>query len=113
MYWGDDKLLKALIPHPMSVIFVADFDHNIEKLSKYLSYLSMNESAYEEHREWRKSYNQTKHVQGNIHLRDTWYCRTCMWAVKAMKDRKNETVQQENNRKNLILARDDCDKLTS
>ena len=113
VYWGDDKLLKALMPHPMSVIFVADFDHNIEKLSKYLTYLSTNESAYEEHREWRQTFNQTKHVQDNIHLRDTWYCRTCMWAVKAMEHRKNETAQQENDRKNLILARDDCDQLTS
>ena len=113
VYWGDERHLKALIPHPKAVIFVADFDHDIEKLSKYLTYLSTNESAYEEHREWRKTFNHTKHVSENIHLKDTWYCRTCMWAVKTMADRKYETTQKEIERKSLIMEHDKCDRPTS
>ena len=85
VYLGDSTHLKSLLPHPKAAIFVSDYT-NIESLAKYLLYLSKNETAYEEHREWRKSYSQTRHLQNSSPLlKSPWYCRVCEWALETSK----------------------------
>jgi hypothetical protein len=80
VYLGDADHLKSLLPHPKAAIFVADFP-DIPALATYLSYLMTNETAYEEHREWRKSFNPTAHRRGKALLETRWTCRVCQWAV--------------------------------
>jgi hypothetical protein len=81
VFLGDSKHLKALIPHPKAVIFVDDF-HSITELSNYLKYLLSNETAYEEHREWRKHFSYEKNVAGKKWLEKSWQCQICEWAAK-------------------------------
>ena len=85
VYWGDHKHLRNLLPHPKAAIFVADFNFDNKKLSKYLNYLATNITAYEEHRNWRKNYNYEENVRNNPLLRDSWYCKTCQWAIDKMR----------------------------
>ena len=100
MYWGDSTHLRALIPHPKSVIFVSDFEGDQVKLANYLKYLSLNETAYEEHRNWRKHFNSTRNTEGNNLLRNSWYCNTCAWAISKMSDRDNIDHNNRNDIKN-------------
>ena len=100
MYWGDSTHLRALIPHPKSVIFVSDFEGDQVKLANYLKYLSLNETAYEEHRNWRKHFNSTRNTEGNDLLRNSWYCNTCAWAINKMSDRDNIYHDNSNDIKN-------------
>jgi hypothetical protein len=81
VFLGDSKHLKALIPHPKAVIFVDDFP-SITDLSNYLKYLLSNETAYEEHREWRKHFSYEKNIAGKRWLEKTWQCQICEWAAK-------------------------------
>jgi hypothetical protein len=81
VFLGDSKHLKALIPHPKAVIFVDDFP-SITDLSNYLKYLLSNETAYEEHREWRKHFSYEKNVAGKKWLEKSWQCQICEWAAK-------------------------------
>jgi hypothetical protein len=81
VYLGDAKHLKALLPHPKAAIFVADFP-DVPALAKYLNYLTTNETAYEEHRAWRHSFNGRAHIQNNALLRESWPCRVCRWAAE-------------------------------
>jgi hypothetical protein len=48
---------KKLIPHSKAAIFIQDFDDDIDRLVTYLNYLLGNETAYEEHRDWRKTFD--------------------------------------------------------
>jgi hypothetical protein len=81
VFVGDSKHLKALIPHPKAVIFVDAFP-SIAELSNYLKYLLSNETAYEEHREWRKEFSYEKNVAGNKWLDKSWQCHVCEWAAR-------------------------------
>lgn len=108
VYLGDATHLKSLLPHPKAAIFVADFP-SIEALTKYLLFLTTNETAYEEHREWRKTYSQSRHLQNSSPLlKSPWYCRVCQWALETSKlphkprrlchgdgDKRAENVLQE------------------
>ena len=80
VYLGDSDHLKSLLPHPKAAIFVSDFP-NITALVQYLTYLTKNETAYEEHRNWRYNYTVEKNIQNKPLLRDSWFCRICQWAV--------------------------------
>lgn len=80
IYLGDEVLLKELSPHPKAVIYVADFNYNIEKLVEYLKYLSNNETAYEEHRVWRKSFKFWEYIKAHPQFSDH-DCKVCKWAV--------------------------------
>lgn len=82
IYLGDAKTLKKTVPHPKAVIFLEDFEGNAEKLAKYLTYLSTNETAYEEHRNWRKTYSLKNHVKGNEMMEPNWMCKICQWALE-------------------------------
>ena len=62
VYWGDADHLRALLPDPKAAIFVSDYKGNMQKLADYLTYLSTNETAYEVHRNWRKSFNSLKYA---------------------------------------------------
>ena len=80
MYLGDSVFLKTIIPHPKAVIFVDDFP-SIEDLVRYLSYLLTNETAYEEHRAWRKTWDREKFVADKPLLRKSLDVRVCEWAA--------------------------------
>jgi len=86
VYLGDSKHLKSLLPHPKAAIFIYDYHNNYENLANYLKYLMINQTAYEEHRAWRHTYNYTQHRMNHPLLIDSWYCRVCAWAVKASKN---------------------------
>ena len=98
VYWGDHSHLKSLLPHPKAAIFAADFKEDYQKLANYLSYLSLNETAYEEHRAWRKEFNSTAHIKNHYILRNTWYCRTCEWAINKMVTINNEKNKDSDNK---------------
>lgn len=81
--------MKTLLPHPKAAIFVADYP-DLTSLVKYLTYLTKNETAYEEHRAWARNYNHEKHIQQSPFLSTNWFCRVCQWAVKRVETpRKN------------------------
>jgi hypothetical protein len=85
VYLGASTDCKKLIPHPKAVIFVDDFDFDMDRLGKYLLYLISNETAYEEHRIWREDFqNQLSNNKGFIAMGEnqkSWPCRICQWAL--------------------------------
>jgi hypothetical protein len=85
VYLGDAEHLRAHLPHPKAAIFVADFKEDYAALARHLSQLAQNETAYEEHRAWRKDYGPQQHAQHTASkplLRHSWQCRVCQWAVE-------------------------------
>jgi hypothetical protein len=85
IYLGDAKQLKSILPHPKAAIFLEDFDNDAKKLTSYLKLLMANETAYEEHRAWRRQgqYSLASHIRHNLHnpvLANSWACRVCEWA---------------------------------
>jgi hypothetical protein len=82
VYLGDAAHLKTLLPHRDAAIFLADFDNNATALVEYLNFLEQNETAYERHREWRKSFSYERNVRDRPLLSKSWYCRICEWAVQ-------------------------------
>jgi hypothetical protein len=83
VYLGDAAHLKRLLPHPKAAIFIADYNGNMQALATYLNYLTRNETAYEEHRAWRKTFSYEENVRNKPLLQKSWYCRVCEWAVAA------------------------------
>ena len=88
IYLGDAKHLKRLLPHPRAAIFLDDFGGDAKKLVEYLNMLAQNETAYEEHRVWRKDGAHTLEdfLRRNQHLdflHNSWACRVCQWAFEA------------------------------
>ena len=82
IYLGPSEDFKLLLPHPKAVIFVADFDYNMTTLAAYLMELSHNETAYEEHRLWRKTFSRSTYIVGKPDfIRRSWHCRVCEWAM--------------------------------
>ena len=71
VYLGDAVHLKSLLPHPKAAIFIADHD-NMTSLVEYLHYLTENETAYEEHREWRKTFSYDTHIKHKPLLQKSW-----------------------------------------
>jgi hypothetical protein len=84
VYLGDHENLRALLPDPKAAIFVADYHGNITALAEYLLYLTVNETAYEEHRVWRQSFRIKEYHDSKDLLRYTWECRICLWAANAI-----------------------------
>lgn len=82
VYLGDHNHLKSMLPHPDAAIFVEDFNNNYTALAEYLTYLISNETAYEEHRNWRYNFNHVRHRQDKALLRHSWTCRICRWSVE-------------------------------
>jgi len=83
LYLGDATHLRSLLPHPQAALFVEDFKGNYSALAAHLTYLAGNESAYEEHRAWRRGYKGPRSGSGSSPLlRDSWFCRICQWAVR-------------------------------
>jgi hypothetical protein len=41
-----------------------------------------NETAYEEHRSWRNTYNLESNVKDKPLMQKSWQCRICEWAAK-------------------------------
>ena len=83
VYLGDASHLKTLLPHRDAAIFLADFNHNTTALVEYLKFLTRNETAFERHREWRKTFSYDRNVRDRPLLSKSWYCRICEWAVTA------------------------------
>ena len=81
MYLGDAAHLRTLLPHPSAAIFIADYNGDYNKLAEYLTYLSTNETAYEVHREWRKTFTHEGHIKNKPLLQSSWYCDVCRWAA--------------------------------
>jgi len=95
VYFGSTKDCKVLLPSQKAAIFLSDFNYDMNALGKYLTYLSNNETAYEEHREWRKYFNATSIVASASAsssasvasviptiLAKSWPCRICEWAIE-------------------------------
>lgn len=88
IYLGDAKHLKRMLPHPMAAIFLDDFGGDAQKLVEYLNMLAQNETAYEEHRAWRKDGVHTlkgflRRKQHLPFIHNSWACRVCQWALDA------------------------------
>ena len=81
VYLGDAAHLRSLLPHRDAAIFLADFNHNATALVEYLNFLTLNETAFERHREWRKTFSYEKNVRDRPIMEKSWYCRICEWAV--------------------------------
>jgi Glycosyltransferase family 10 (fucosyltransferase) C-term len=85
VYMGDTATCKKLLPHPKAAIFVDDFK-STSQLGEYLVYLSGNETAYEEHRAWRKDFKFEKLVSQSA----KWACDVCNWALRKEQELKSE-----------------------
>jgi Glycosyltransferase family 10 (fucosyltransferase) C-term len=85
VYMGDSATCKKLLPHPKAVIFFDDFNSTSD-LGEYLIYLSRNESAYEEHRAWRKDFKFEKPISQSV----KWACEVCNWALRTQQELKME-----------------------
>jgi Glycosyltransferase family 10 (fucosyltransferase) C-term len=108
VYWGDADQLRALLPDPKAAIFVSDYKgNNLQKLADYLTYLSTNQTAYEEHRNWRKTFNSLKNRREKPLLRETWECRVCNWALEETQRRKKETSSDKQKRTSSMVL-DKC-----
>lgn len=92
VYLGDAVHLRKMLPHPKAAIFVADYGHNYTALAAYLNYLATNETAYEEHRDWRKTFDYEKNIQSKPLLHNSWFCRVCQWAVQAAENTTREAA---------------------
>eukprot|EP01039_Chlorochromonas_danica_P006314 gene6314-6963_t len=101
IYLGDPNQLKALLPHPKAAIFVADYPDRAS-LVQYLQLLVENETAYEEHRAWRKDFSYSTNLIGKPLLEKNWYCRVCQWAAResekvtttpALQEQYNHSIQ--------------------
>ena len=97
VYLGDAKHLKSLLPHPKAAIFVDDYNGNYTKLAQYLNYLTTNETAYEEHREWRKDFNYEANVRDKPLIATSWFCNVCRWAAANV---DNETYIKNREKRN-------------
>ena len=82
VYLGDAAHLKSLLPDVHAAIFIADFNNNATALVEYLYYLSLNETAYEVHRQWRQGFSYARNLKDRPLMEKSWYCRICEWAVK-------------------------------
>lgn len=80
IYLGPSRDCRPLLPSPNAAIFFDDFHHNTTKLAEFLTYLSRNETAYEEHRAWRTHFNPAVH--SSPLFTKSWPCRLCEWAVQ-------------------------------
>lgn len=78
VYLGSKKDCQLLMPSPQSVIYVADFKHDMEKLGTFLKYLSQNNTAYEEYRNWRHGFTG---ISASPLVAESWPCRVCHWAA--------------------------------
>jgi len=76
VYFGHSDC-RQHIPHPKAAIFVDDY-RDVATLVEYLNYLSINESAYEEHRIWRKTFNSS-FSSSSLY---SWPCNICNFAWK-------------------------------
>ena len=96
IYLGDAVHLKRLLPHPKAAIFIADYNGDMKALANYLNFLTRNETAYEEHRAWRKTFSYTDNIKDKPMLQQSWYCQVCQWAVSTLSKRqamqKNSSV---------------------
>ena len=81
VYLGDAAHLKKLLPHPKAAIFIADYNGDMQALANYLTYLTRNETAYEEHRAWRRNFSYAENIKDKPLLQKPWECRVCEWAV--------------------------------
>ena len=86
VYLGPSIDCQPLLPHPNAAIFFDDFDHSVPRLAAFLQYLSQNETAYEEHRVWRHTFDtaappSAPASQSSSELfAKSWPCRICEWA---------------------------------
>lgn len=80
VYLGPTDDCKKMLPDPKAAIFLDDFNDDVQKLGTYLTYLASNESAYEEHRAWRRHTKSS--VPLPVMITQPWPCRICSWARK-------------------------------
>jgi len=91
VYLGDSAHLKSLLPDDKAAIHISDFHGNITALAEYLTYLTTNETAYEEHRAWRKAFSYEKNIANKPLLQKSWFCRVCEWAAQTAPLYNNRT----------------------
>lgn len=84
VYLGASEDCKKMLPHPRAAIFLDDFS-GVQELAKYLNYLSLNATAYEEHRVWRKGFDVARL---SPLISKPWPCRICSWALSQDKPRR-------------------------
>lgn len=88
VYLGDAAHLRSLLPHPNAAIFIADFGDNFTAIAERLNYLMHNETAYEELRSWRRTFNFAEWAKTRPLLQKSWFCRVCDWAAESITDSK-------------------------
>lgn len=83
IYFGDCIRYRALLPHPRAAILACDYT-DLQALVDHIHYLMQNETAYEEHRAWRRDFSYDKymaHMNKHPLIGKSWLCRTCEWAM--------------------------------
>lgn len=100
IYLGPAVDCRPLLPHPKAAIFLDDYDSNVSRLVAYLRYLSSNESAYEEHRAWRRDFDPTR---ASTLFTKSWPCRICEWAAQRAHSDANLAARDERRRRHLEL----------
>ena len=83
IYFGDSIHYRALLPHPRAAIIASDFS-DLQAFVDHIHYLMQNETAYEEHRAWRRDFSYDTYIAHmNRHplIGKSWICRTCEWAM--------------------------------
>jgi Glycosyltransferase family 10 (fucosyltransferase) C-term len=88
VYLGSSEDCKKLLPHPKAAIFLDDFRGDAKRLGAYLQRLAANETAYEEHRAWRRTFDPVK--QSPLLLK-SWPCSVCEWGLNEMATRRAGT----------------------
>lgn len=97
VYYGDDDLVRQLLPDPKAAIFWSDFDRNASKLASYLKYLSRNETAYELHRQWRHTPDGFNFKEWYVKHKQilNWRCRICNYASTHPQTRRKSVCQRK------------------
>jgi hypothetical protein len=102
IYLGPSEDCRPLLPHPNAAIFLDDYNHNIPRLVEYLKYLSNNETAYEQHRAWRKSFNP---ALASTLFTKSWPCRVCEWAAQRAHSDVNFPARDDRMKRYAVLKR--------
>ena len=93
VYLGATDDCRKMLPHPKAAIFLDDFgtgDDSVIKLSTYLNMLTLNSTAYEEHRAWRRIFDPATQISPLIAT--PWPCRICDWARKKESEARGKPV---------------------
>jgi hypothetical protein len=79
VYLGSKTSCSALMPSNHSVIYLQDFQYNMEQVANYLLTIGKDKNKYDAYRLWRDDFDIQQ--QSSL-LTISWPCRICEWAAK-------------------------------